>query len=550
MSQLINTQYFYKNRDNDFDKVMFITKEEDGTKKCNIIEKPTIEYYVTKPEFWDGKQRNYIEEDKVIPIKCYNKDLYKSIIGTLNDRNLQNYFYECIQSGSQIGQKLGRIHLDYRIHGSDINIQDYYISQYLKKHPYQDNSFKLTKCVFDIEVDGSQVTGFPNPEDAEAAVNIITLIDMNKLDCYTFCLKYDTETYKKAMAKLDQIKIDLHAKYGEKLKGRKLNYIVKEFDDELDLLKAFYNTINEDIKPDFVLAWNGHGFDNPYLMNRIIRLGGNIEQIMCPKEMKYKKVSYRKDFRNQDPADNSSEMTIVGWSIWLDAMNVYANLRKGMGKEESYSLDYIGAKEVGLTKDTVEESIKTFHFADYEKFFFYNIQDTVMMMLMEEKNQDVDMLYAVSMITQTRIEKAMKKTTCLRNLASQFYTSNKCIISNNRAKLRNAPEGKIKGAFVADPNLIDFIGINLMGQLSRFIFENCIDFDLSSLYPSIILALNISPETCYGKLFLDDAEGNDVSNDFIDAYTSKDFVNLGHEYFGLDDLDEAVTAFKDFKKVA
>lgn len=465
MSQLINTHYFFKQRNEEFDKVMFIVKNEDGTKECKMIEKPVIQYYITKPEYWDGKAVNYIDKDKVVPIKCYYKDLYKSITQTLNDQMLKNYFTECIQSGHQIGQKLQRIHLDYRLHSSDINIQDYYIRQFLKKHPVSKNSFGLTKLVYDIEVDTSFVQGFPHPEDAEAPVNIITAVDMNNLKCYTLCLQYDHESYVDTMNRIEECKEELQEKYKKLLKGREMEFIVEEYDDELTLIKRFYDLINVVIKPDFVLAWNGHGFDNPYLMNRIARLGAVPEDIMCPKEFRYKNVRYKKDFRNQDPADNSSEFIVTSYSVYLDAMNLYANLRKGFGKEESYSLDYIGEKLVGMRKDDMDESFDTAHIKDYRKFMFYNIQDTIMMMMMEEKNRDVDAIYAVSMLTETRIEKAMKKTVCLRNLGAKFYEEQGSYMSNNRAKLQEQPDGKIKGAltYKRTINLFNFWEVLLVG---------------------------------------------------------------------------------------
>ncbi|WCS68259.1 hypothetical protein Goe21_01490 [Bacillus phage vB_BsuM-Goe21] len=551
MVQMINTHYFYPDRKSKdgFDKVLFIVKDENGNKRCETIEKPVIEYYITKPQYWDGKLRNYIEKDKVLPIKCYAKDLYKSIITTLNDQNLTNYFWDTIKSGGYgIGKKLNRIHLDYRLHGSDVNIQDYYISQFLKKHPADKNNFGLTKVVYDIEVDIEKIVGFPEPEEAEAPVNIMTLIDMDNLNCYTLCLKYNHDTYVETMSNLDSIKSELEERYKKILKGRKMNFIIEEWESEIHMIKRFYDLINIEIKPDFVLAWNGHGFDNPYLMNRIMRLGHNPEDIMCPKEFKYKRVSYRKDTFNQDPSDNGNEMNVTSYSVYLDAMNLYANLRKGMGKEESYSLDYIGEKEVGLTKDVMEEGFKTFHITDYKKFMFYNIQDTVMMMMMEEKNRDVDAIYSVAMLTETRIEKAMKKTICLRNLASKFYREKGVYISNNRAKIREQTEGKIKGAFVANPNNIDNIGIELLGEKSKFLFENCIDFDLSSLYPSIIQAFNISPETCYGRVIIEE-DGNDISKEYVDDYSSKDYINFGNKWHNLPTTSDLIQKLKQQKQL-
>ena len=129
-------------------------------------------------------------------------------------------------------------------------------------------------------------------------------------------------------------------------------------------------------------------------------------------------------------------------------MCLYANLRKS-AKEESYALDYIGSKLLGIHKDKVEGDIKTFHFVDYRKFLFYNIQDAIMLLQIEEKNKDIDLFQKVASLTETRVTHALKKTVCLRNLADKFYREKGLIISNNRSKLYVKDESsKIRGALI------------------------------------------------------------------------------------------------------
>ena len=65
--------------------------------------------------------------------------------------------------------------------------------------------------------------------------------------------------------------------------------------------------------------------------------------------------------------------------------------------------------------------------------------------MLEEKNHDIEMLYAVSQITETRVNQCLKKTVCLRNLASKFYKNQGYTISNNRSSLKEKT-GKPRGA--------------------------------------------------------------------------------------------------------
>lgn len=81
------------------------------------------------------------------------------------------------------------------------------------------------------------------------------------------------------------------------------------------------------------------------------------------------------------------------------------------------------------------------------------------------------------------------------------------------------------------------------GNLSQFIFKHVTDLDLSSLYPNIQIAFNIAPETFTGALrytVKDPVTGvvEDKTNDFIDAYNSRDAVKFGIEYYGLPNYQE------------
>lgn len=78
--------------------------------------------------------------------------------------------------------------------------------------------------------------------------------------------------------------------------------------------------------------------------------------------------------------------------------------------------------------------------------------------------------------------------------------------------------------------------MTINGRLSKYLYESVIDFDLSSLYPSIILAFNIAPETCYGKLTIENEIGNEEN--FLNDYMSKDYINFGCKWFDLPNIEE------------
>lgn len=551
MSQFITGFYQYRTKEDGFDKIMLITKEKNGEKRINLVEKPNIIYYVSDPNKVDvTKDVRCLPKSCVKKVQYYYKDLYKSITQELNDQNLYDFFDNCL-ANNNFGA-LKQLFLDYRVHGADVNIIDHYIHRFMEKNPFEENNLPLTKLFFDIETDGTDVPGFTHPEEALARVNIITGVyeEDDVIHIKTFSLKYDNETYHDAFKKdsIQQLGVDLRKKYAKRTK-KEIKISIYQFDSEIKLIYAWFNFVNI-LKPDFVLAWNSHGFDNPYLMNRISVLGYEPKDIMCPKEMPYKKVEYRKDSMHQLPSDNNTLFKVNSYSNYIDLMNLYANLRKANGQKESYSLDYIGEIELGEHKDDLETSIKTAHLDNYTRFMKYNIQDVMLLYFLEEKDKDIETLFGIANITQTRVESALKKTICLRNLANEIYEKNGYVLSDNRAKLRNAGAKKIPGAFVADLGLVDKVG-KLMnnGERSNKIFEEVIDQDLSSQYPNIILALNISPETFKFKInviikkeLFDSTkkekviDEDDRSFEFVGDYISGDYVNMATKYLNYPDL--------------
>jgi DNA polymerase elongation subunit (family B) len=90
---------------------------------------------------------------------------------------------------------------------------------------------------------------------------------------------------------------------------------------------------------------------------------------------------------------------------------------------------------------------------------------------------------------------------------------------------------------VADPTLNTFEGIKIFGKKSMFIFDNVVDMDFSSMYPHIIIAFNIAPNTMIAKLIISKSI-EDVIKD-----TMEDLTTI------IDDEDDDVETTKKTKKV-
>ncbi|BDE75617.1 hypothetical protein [Staphylococcus phage S6] len=560
MGRFIKSTYLNKKETHSGkEKVVMVVKEEDGNKKHMEITDPMMHYYVTKDEHWlpPNKIVGSIEKDKVRTVTCKHKDIIKSVVKEAGNAQDKAEYDRIMKSGNwQEYRKLKDFHLLNNAHGSDINIEDYNINEYIKKN--LDSKVGIDICLFDIEVDGSQVTGFPDPEKAEAEINIITVVDWSKKKVLTFALKYDTDTYRETMEDQDKLIKDLNEIYNNENseigKDLGLEFEIYELDTEMQVIKSFLYYINEISKPDICTAWN-LDYDFPAIFERIRANGEDPADYFCSKEFEDKKAYYKLDKNATDMANRSSTFETNSYTNWIDQLALYANINKPNGALESVKLNDIGEKEARVTKDVYEGSISDLHFRDYYTFILYNIKDTVLAALIEHNTNMFDLLFSIVDMTRTRPSKALKKTICLRNRSSVFFENQGYVLSNNHSKLLSDPNAdKIRGGFVADMMLIERNGDTLVKGRdirSNRLFSNVCDFDLSALYPSIIRAYNITPEGHVGKMnildkdritvpkYEEDKDNYDFNTEFVSKFNSQDSVAFAQEFHGLPPLIKA-----------
>ncbi len=309
-----------------------------------------------------------------------------------------------------------------------------------------------TTMIFDIEV---EVTiGFPNVDKAE---NRITAIGFNdaRTDEY-FCYVLDTDN--KLNLDGDRTTID----------G---NEIVVSFSDEYDLLNAFFKKYME-IKPTILTGWNVEFFDVPYLYNRASNVvGKNIANLLSP----IMKVNW---------SDFSNRYKIAGVSI-LDYLALYK--RFTFSEKSSYRLDAIGEYEVGEKKVAYEGTLNDLYEKDLDKFIQYNLQDVKLVKKLDDKLDFIEIARGLAHLGHCPYEDVFMSSRYLEG-AILVYLKKKNIVAPNKpprpSKFNN--NNTFVGAYVQDPQ---------RGK-HNWVF----DLDITSMYPSCIMSLNISPETKIGKL--------------------------------------------------
>ena len=320
---------------------------------------------------------------------------------------------------------------------------------------------------FDIEVE--MISGLPNTREAKNEITAIAAHDgATKL--------YDVFVLDK------ERKVKNNAKNFNK-DGREVN--VHIFDNEKNLLHAFLNYY-EEINPTILTGWNIDFFDIPYLYNRLKNVCGE---------------------------GNAKRLSPIGQAFWspyrekfsfggvaiLDYINLYKTYTYTL--EASYTLNYIATKELGRGKVEYEGSLNDLFVNDLEKFIEYNIVDVDLVVAMDEKLQFIELCRAVCHAGYVPYEDYIYSSKWLEG-ACLGYLKKKGLVATNKPKdrkermqaLRDNNEEKFIGAYVKEP---------IVGK-----YDWIYDLDLTSLYPSIIMTLNISPETKIGKIQNWDAEEN------------------------------------------
>jgi DNA polymerase elongation subunit (family B) len=307
---------------------------------------------------------------------------------------------------------------------------------------------------FDIEVE--MITGVPDPTQGNNEVTSIAYHD-SASDHYTI-LVLDKKR------KLDSKTTD--------------NKTVIPCYDEKTLLLKFIDAIQE-IQPHVMTGWNCDAFDIPYLYNRIKRVLGKkqAQNLSVIGELFYS------PYRNR--------YTIGGTSV-LDYMTVY---KKFSYKElPSYSLNYVSNTELGRGKVEYEGNLDDLMENDIDTFIEYNITDVELVIDLDKKLQYIDLVRGIAHVGHVPYEDFVYSSKYLEGAMLTYLKHIGGVVAPNKPadrqekmqELKDSGEKGFIGAFVKDP---------VPGR-----YEWMYDLDLTSLYPSIIMTLNISPETKIAKI--------------------------------------------------
>ena len=401
----------------------------------------------------------------------------------------RNYAYRKNSSGtytSIYGDKLEKVYnfnpRDPSLFESDVPIETRIL---IDAYEDSDNPSKgHTVATLDIEV--SSEGGFPVISEGDKEITAIAIHDSTTKNYTVFIL-------------------DKERKIQDSVND---NVEIRSFDNEESLLMHFY-TKWEEISPTIVTGWNIDGFDMVYLYNRSKRVIGETNA----KRISPIGMAYFNKF--------SEKMTIAGVSC-LDYLVLY---KKFSGKNEpSYTLGAIGKKVVNIDKISYKGSLNDLYKEDINKYIEYNLNDVKIVVALDKKLQFIDLARGICHTGHVSYEQFGTSSRYLEGAILMYLRRKKRVAPNKPLEGREEYENQLEqneegfeGAYVKDP---------IPGR-----YDWVFDLDLTSMYPNIIISLNISPETKVGKVENWNAEefvrGN-LPNVYLSgqSYPSKDFQQL------------------------
>jgi len=386
---------------------------------------------------------------------------------------------------SLFGDKLERITSyddnDPTLFESDLNPE---MKILLDLYPNNDDISKGHRIlIYDIET--STEGGFPDVMQGDKAITAIATYDYTGDKYYSLILDPDKKVKNKTVG----------------------NEITKSFSTETELLTYFIN-LWTNINPTIISGWNINFFDNPYLYNRAKNvLGKSAVYKLSPLGQVYQNLYTKK--------------MVIGGVSSLDYIDLYKKFCEKM--KSSYSLANVAKdEELKHQKLTYKGNLDTLYKTDIDRFVEYNLVDVKVVVELNEKYDYINLALGVCHKGHIPYEWFQMSSRFIDGAIVDYLHANKLIAPNKPAggreayeEMENSDDEGFEGAYVKIP--------------TPGIYEWVCSADITSLYPSVIMSLNISPDTKIGVV--KDWDWNSFNNGNIKE------INLNGMLYTIDEFN-------------
>ena len=303
----------------------------------------------------------------------------------------------------------------------------------------------INLCFMDIE---NATTGrFSAPVEALYPINVVTLSFSKGKKRYTFGLQRDIDEKSK-----------------EFLRSKNCEYVLCS--SEADLIsKVMYSIGSNDV--DILSGWN-FGYDTVYMATRIKKLN---EGLPRAQQLSLDLMSRMRGHNKHAYLNKENELVINGTEV-IDFLALYKKYT--FSEESSYKLDYIGGKVVGQHKAPLPDGYQSWinHWSDY---VVYNFIDVELLELINEKTQMFKLAVTSAAAARVPVSFVFESKKMLTGFVLDHLHHTGRVFPPYKTQTKE----EFPGAFVYSvPGYKEYL----------------VSYDYRSLYPSIMMTFNTSPE--------------------------------------------------------
>lgn len=487
-----------KNDSNDYHMVKEVIHYSDGTQEpsIKIIENYKRSFYITKAgqrNHKDKKEWEYIE--KLTEFRTTQSKLVRNAAKALGEE------YKAMMGLRELSNS------PY-LYGSDILSTALIKNDYIQKHPDLNTPYSI--CALDVETDVVNNTD---------QIILTTIVFKDQIVCVA------TKDYVLGDIKfIEQVEAKVNKYIKEYIDKRNYKLTILIEKNEMEMLFKIFSYLHE-WKPDLLSIWNIN-YDIKKIIEACERYGVNPTELFSdpsvPEHIRY--FRYKEGPNQKKKADGTITSispsdqwhTVFSTSSFyvIDAMCVYRLVRLARPIEQSYSLDNILNKELGIRKLKFEEAdahtgLKWHAFMQTKykhEYAVYNIFDVLSMMELEYKTTDLSVALPVFAGTTdfSKFNSQPRKIVdelhfrCLKN-GRVIGTTGSDTVTDIDLKTLPLTDWIV----TLQANLMSNNGIKCIDEdptIVTSIYPLSADIDISSAYPTNTCVFNVSKETTKREL--------------------------------------------------
>jgi len=242
-----------------------------------------------------------------------------------------------------------------------------------------------------------------------------------------------------------------------------LDFKVRTFDEEAAMLDAFIEYV-DDTDPDLLTGWNFEDFDAPYVLDRLEVLDDGSQYDLSVDRLSRIGEVWRSGWGGPD----------IKGRVVFDLL--YAYKRTMFTELESYRLDAVGERELGVGKERYTGDIGDLWEQDPERLLEYSIRDVELCVEIDRKQDVIAFWDEVRTFVGCKIEDAPTPGDTV-----DMYVLHKAFGKFALPTKGQQESEDFEGGAVFDP----ITGVKEMVTVQ----------DLKSLYPMCMVTINAGPET-------------------------------------------------------